>query len=129
MPNDPAHILIYGSNSKLLDLRKLVLEGRGYMVQTTCSQMEARQFLDFMNIDLLMLCHTLPTEECDSLATEAETAWPRTKVLLLTAPTLQGCHQLQNHDSFAMSDGPTKLVQRVDDLLSPSGYAHHRGAF
>jgi len=99
MPNEPAYILIYGRDLNLLKLRKLVLQLRGYVVLTTCSEIEARQFLSFTAIDLMLLCYTLPTEECDSLVREATIAWPGTKVLILTASTFDGCHQQQGVDS------------------------------
>jgi len=121
MRDDTTYVLLYGKDPKLLDLRKMILQCRGYVVGTTSSQAEARQLLAFTDINLLVICHRLPTEECDALEKEAPIAWRRTRVLVLTASARDGCDAKKNGYSFATGNGPAQFARKVDDLVRTLG--------
>jgi len=78
-----AAIVIYGRDSSLLALRKLVLEPSGYFVRVTTSAGTLRDYLDDSFVDLLLLCQTLPTKEANELVKIAHTAWPWTNILAM----------------------------------------------
>lgn len=109
---------MYGVDPQLLRLRKLVLETVGHSVRIASSGDQVRRIIETSQIDLLLLCHTLPTEECNNLIKVAQDAWPWIKVLVLVG-TRTGCRGSDLDEEFDANEGPEKLLSKIDDLVDP----------
>jgi CheY-like chemotaxis protein len=60
-------VLSIGSQLAVLDTRELILRSAGYIVVSAISIEEAVRFFQDGDFDLIVLCHTLPTKECERL--------------------------------------------------------------
>ena len=109
-------ILIYGNNIELLQLRKLVLETTGYFVWITTDIRKVEEHLLMRRVDLLVLCHSLSTEECERVSQLISVVQPETKVLALSAVG-SGCKLQHDHATCDTLDGPAKLVATVTRLV------------
>lgn len=76
-------VLIFGHDARLLDSRKWVLQGCGYRALSA-------RFLSAIDrvpleppVDLLVLCYTLSSRECESAIVKARIRWPEVKTLVL----------------------------------------------
>ena len=59
----PISILLFGRNTRLLESRKMVLQSVGYRVYVASDLSTASRMLGNVEIDLLILCHSLPMED------------------------------------------------------------------
>jgi DNA-binding response OmpR family regulator len=80
----PISILLFGRNTRLLETRKMVLESVGYRVYLASDLSTASYMLREAEIDLLILCHSLPMEE-RGRALAVTYHWPMMRSLVLTA--------------------------------------------
>lgn len=111
--NENAHILIAGRDASLLDTRGLVLQSAGYKVSTTLQPIAQAPGLN--GVGLLIVCHTLSTEERQSDLAALVGAAPQTKALCLTPHKgpLEPC--IPTLDSY---QGPYEMLRVVNRLLS-----------
>jgi DNA-binding response OmpR family regulator len=79
----PSSILIFGYDDHLLNSRRWVLEGQGYVVKTTFDLKEAGQILSTGQIDLLILCQTLSAEDYASALALARSKQPAIGILVM----------------------------------------------
>ena len=84
MPN-PAYILVYGRDRKLLETRCLVLESTGGTVHATTKILEAERILRDEHPDLLVLCYTLTAADRAEILESAQQFCPGIRTLVLTA--------------------------------------------
>jgi len=108
-------IFIVGRDQILLETRKQILEKAGYSVATACSTMEMEEILQDHPVDLLMLCHTLHSGQCNEAVTSAKQANSKVIIVVLTAasrPCVEGAdivvHQMSS---------PQRLLDMVRELL------------
>ena len=80
----PACLLIYGTDSKLLDTRRMVLEYAGHHVLAQLDPLSAAPYLSELNFDVLILCHTLSPEDCHRVASLAYVRWPAIRTITLS---------------------------------------------
>lgn len=113
------NLLICGLDPLLLDTRRLILERCGYQVWCASNLVNARQIIQSRRVDLLILCHSLSTDECDQLRAIASIHSPQTKILTLSAG-FKGCRGEMISQIFDTSDGPAKLLSVVEQLLPKS---------
>ncbi len=61
------NLLLCGLNPQLLDTRKLILERCGYQVSIAFNPVNAQRIIQSRRVDLVILCHSLSTDECDQV--------------------------------------------------------------
>ncbi|MGA7156771.1 MAG: hypothetical protein WBY53_08005 [Acidobacteriaceae bacterium] len=67
-------------------------------------------------MDVILLCHTLTTEECDKAVLLTHDRWPAAQVVALLAGQ-SGCVDLADATVEA-SDGPTKLINTIKHQIN-----------
>ena len=77
-------ILLFGRNTRLLESRKILLQSVGYRVFMASNLSTASHMLREVEIDLLILCHSLPMED-RGRALALNYLWPMMRSLVLTA--------------------------------------------
>jgi DNA-binding NtrC family response regulator len=77
-------ILIYGYDHTLLETRGWVFERNGFDVGTASQITQAEQTLHSREIDLFLICHTIPSQERSSAVAAIHTIRPNVKVMLVT---------------------------------------------
>jgi DNA-binding response OmpR family regulator len=112
----PASILSIGIDQELLPLRNLVLrQVGGYAVQQQSDLSRVlRVFMDG-DFDLVILCHSIPANERQRIASAIKAARPSTLVLVVRA---DGEATGVADGSVHSLDGPEVLLQSVRELLS-----------
>jgi DNA-binding NtrC family response regulator len=80
----PITILLFGRSTRLLETRKIVLQSAGYRVYLASDLSAARHLLREKEIDLLILCRSLPMED-SGRALALTYRWPMMRSLVLTA--------------------------------------------
>jgi CheY-like chemotaxis protein len=109
-------ILLVGQDHRLLDTRAAVLRQTGANV-TISGGAEARKVVLSENPDLVVLCHSLPVEDAESVADETRKCCPGAKVLLvLPAADPDRPYQDSKFDGITAAE-PVRLVGRAKELL------------
>ena len=110
-------ILVYGRDARLLETRRWVLEQETSRVWTavTLSQFDLLESDD--PIDLLILCHSLSTEDCEPAIALATARWPGIKILALFAG-MKGCHPGSFAGAEDAARGPAHLLKAVAQLVA-----------
>ena len=117
-------ILIYGRDAQLLESRKLLLERSGARVWQAINLTEIARLDPERDIDLLILCHSLKTEQCDRALAMAQGRWPGVQCLMLTAGS-RGYHPGLPGRFVDVNDGPANLLSTVAKLLPNEQAAPH----
>ena len=114
MPTQPS-ILVYGRDPSLLDTRRWVLEKAGYRVLSAQTLAEAERIASTEPISLLVLCHSLTTQDCQDALAAANMLQPEMRRLLISANTPVCSHE---HKDFVLRafDGPSALIAAVQEL-------------
>jgi hypothetical protein len=125
MPSSPA-VLIYGQDQQLLDTRQWILEGAGYRVWSRTEISGIAHVIAYHQIDLLILCHSLSRDECESALVLARYESPLMKTLVLTADQCEYQAKLTS-EVLDIRQGPTKLIAEVGKLIpcESTAYSHH----
>ena len=82
---DQAHILVVDDDARLRNLLSRFLSENGFLVTTADNAQEAREVLDYLQYDLIILDVMMPGEDGVSLTRSLKKAANKTPVLLLTA--------------------------------------------
>ena len=109
-------ILVYGSDPLLVDTRTMVLEKAGYAVFTAREASDVERIVLSQKISLIVLCHTLSSEKCETALELAESRRPAIRSLVLTAGTTP-CSERSQDAVLSAFDGPRRLVETVENLL------------
>lgn len=109
-------VLVHGSDEALLSTRTMVLENAGFRVLSSVDQAEAEAVIERGDIALVVLCHSLSSEDCDAVVKVANEQNPPLKTLVLTAGESK-CAEHSPAASISAFDGPRKLVETVQFLL------------
>lgn len=110
------YILVYGRDERLQETRRMILASKGYRVIAVSSPAEIETMDSADEVDLLMLCHTLTTEECGRAIAAVQSRWPKARSLFLTSGRF-GCHKEFRSEIFDSMEGPEKLVTKVSRLV------------
>ena len=115
MPNFPL-ILCVGYDARLLDSRSKVLATRYNVEYISLRQGESLR-LPSHNFDLLVLCHTLPTEHAMRVADWFHAQWPHALVVRMFT---SGPAAVPMRADLAVdaTDGPARLLTQINGLLS-----------
>ncbi len=117
MSNNPVpSILLYGTDESLMETRAWVIERAGLKVRRTRDGVEVRRSIAEDRIDLLILCHTLTTQEVDRVLDEAHRQ-PASHTLVLSAHVTDFPETAQDAVLSAFS-GPHTLITKVLELVA-----------
>ncbi len=108
----PASVLVFGRDSQLVHTRSLILEKAGFHVRTAASLPDIHQLLSEPSMDVMLLCHSLSTAECDEALTMTQERWPQIQTISLISGS-SGCNSQPTDSVLNASDGPAKLIQEV----------------
>jgi hypothetical protein len=106
----------YGTNNLLLEIRQLILMHAGYCMEKAMSLVELDRMVEQERVDLLILCHSLPEEECGRAVALVQARWPEVKVLTLSATNLPA-QGLRNGRGMLPANGASALVETVQKIL------------
>jgi len=107
-------ILYAGRDHGLVQLRRLVLQGKDYVVDT-CDDIEdfVRKFLDG-DYDLVLLCNSLRQGERERLISLVHRFSRRTPVLLVCSSPAESAH----HSYPACTGEPQAVLRAVGEVLA-----------
>ena len=111
-----ASVLIYGHNSSLLETRSWILEKAGFAVNRADSLAQVERLLAGGRKDVLLLCHTLSTEDCVAVERMLEGLCPALKVLALMTRT-EACHGPVDASLLSLPTEPSRMVTTLQQLL------------
>ncbi len=86
-----------------------------FNVVTVGSMAEMQALAQDRVFDVVLLCHSLSSEECDLAATTARRRWPEAKILAL-AVERSSCQSYAQHTIRGL-DGPRLLIQAIEHLV------------
>jgi hypothetical protein len=115
LPEKP-RVLCISRDSHLMRTRQLVLATQ-YEVVSVDSIEGIEALPTDQDFDLIVLCHSLSSEECDQCVEIASTRWPQAKIVALSVERAD-CSEYADRVVRGM-DGPRFLLQTIDRLLLP----------
>lgn len=107
-------VLAVGSNLPLMSTRILVLRSAGYIVESASSLQEAVDRFHLGDFDIVLLCHSVPMEDRERLATSIRATGSLTPIVSIAS-------KLGECDAFAnatLEDGPNKFLVGIREALS-----------
>lgn len=109
------HLLCYGHEEMLLYTRKLILD-REFLVNRCQDTATLSEILSQGRLDLILLCQSVPEQECEEVIEMVRAASAETKVLALHGASSGSCSV---HSDAAMEnlDGPRALLRQIHALL------------
>jgi DNA-binding NtrC family response regulator len=78
-------ILSFGYEPVLMAVRALLLRKAGYQVQNTSSRESLMRHLDSGEFHLLIICHTIPSDEQNSLIASVQRLRPGLRIVCLSS--------------------------------------------
>jgi len=123
-------ILLFGNDSHLLESRQWVFESAGYEVYAATSFLALDHILanhpGSLPIDLMILCHSLSTEECNRARSLALARFPKMEVVILAVHSCVS-HTIEGDMVVDTAEGPRTLLENVEDLaikpMEPEAWA------
>lgn len=111
-----SHVLVVGRDPMLLHTRKLIL-GTYFQVSTAGRASEAEAICAKKTFDLVVLCYSLSSDECQRIAGLVRRQEPRPKILVLSAsePSLVDCVADQQLPSKV---GTYALLKKSAEMLA-----------
>lgn len=110
-------ILVYARDPSLLQTRSWLLERAGFEVYRAKELSEAEWIASNQPIDLLILCHSLHPEDCQSILQAVDNLRPEMKKLLVTAHT-DVCTEGRAEPQLSAFAGPRALIATVKTILA-----------
>lgn len=117
-------LLCYGHDDLLLFTRKKILE-REYFVETCTHITGLEPILSRGPIEVVVLCHSVPDEECQEVLLRVRERSPSVKVLVLYETDPQFCTE-HSDKTMESLDGPYTLIEDVHALMKEA--AHRRSS-
>jgi DNA-binding NtrC family response regulator len=108
----PASVLVFGRDSQLVHTRGLILEKAGFRVRTAASLPDIQQMPSEPNMDIMLLCHSLSTQDCDEALIITHERWPQIQTIALVSGSLD-CGSESADAAIETSEGPAKLINAV----------------
>jgi DNA-binding response OmpR family regulator len=113
-----ALVLSVGSDPRVLETRELLLRSAGYSVVTAISIKEAVFLFKDGNFDAIILCHTIPTRDCERLTGSIRATGSRIPIVCVAgAPG-------DEHNCFAdatLDKNPAVFLQEIEGILRKRG--------
>lgn len=113
--NSHARVLVVSRDEMLLRSRQLIL-GAFFLVEGAGRFTEARAMLNSKSFDLIVLCHSLTSTECEQLAMLARKQVPRPQVLAMGASSRASINPWADKQ-LGVDAGPYGLVKKCAEML------------
>lgn len=113
--NSHARVLIVSRDEMLLRSREMIL-GAFFAVRSAGRFNEARTLLTSNIFDLIVICHSLPPDECERLAAMARERSPRCQVLAMSASSRSSA-KLWADKQLGVDAGPYGLLKKCAEML------------
>ena len=113
--NSHARVLVVSRDEMLLRSRQMIL-GAFFLVEGAGRFTEARSLLDCRTFDLVVLCHSLTSNECEQLAMLARRQIPRPQVLAMSASSRASIKPWAD-EQLGVDAGPYGLVKKCAEML------------
>ena len=114
------HVLLYGNDETLLTTRSWILTKSGFLVDRATSADEVERKVAEHRPEVLILCHTLSSEECRRVGQIATQSQLLMRTLVL-ATRFSGCTPNLPSTLFVVSPDPQRLISTVQDLACGRG--------
>ena len=112
-----APLLIYGHDALLVKTRSWVLEKSGCDVLTTTDDAAVRKLITEVDVELLILCHTLTRAAREAALSEARRLRPAMRKLILT-PSPADFSPRQDEMALSAFADPRTLIAAVEQMTS-----------
>jgi hypothetical protein len=109
-------ILVYGTDSTLLQTRQWMLESLGYRTLTATELWHFGLIPREPPVQLLVLCHSLTQKDCTEAENLAASRWASIKVLALATAEIKPGLRLLDDPAIAL-DGPLNFLSTVKNLI------------
>jgi len=116
-------VLSVGSDSRVLETRELILRSAGYSVVSALSIKEAAYLFKDSDFDVIVLCHTLSTKDCERLTGTIRASGSRIPIVCVSDSTFDG------RKSFAdetVDKSPAAFLRSIEDVLRNRGQSETR---
>jgi len=121
-------IVLAGQDVPLLETRAEVLKKIDAEV-VYCIGSDALKVVTAEMPDLLVLCHSLGTEEAESIAAATRACCPKTKILLVVSQVTTGMPDWAEKFDAVSQPEPARLLVRATKLLSNLPFPQGRDVF
>ncbi len=108
----PASVLVFGRDYQLVHTRGLILEKAGFQVRTASSLPDIQQLLSEPYMDVMLLCHSLSSQECDEALAITHQRWLQIQTIALVSGS-SDCGSESADTVMEATDGPAKLISAV----------------
>jgi response regulator RpfG family c-di-GMP phosphodiesterase len=109
-------ILLVGEDEGLLETRSEVLKRTGAIVTSHIGD-DALKVVQSKVPDLVVVCHSLPTSDAESMADEVRRCCPKTRILLVLSELgVDRPYKDTKFDATSPAE-PSKLIERATELL------------
>jgi DNA-binding response OmpR family regulator len=116
--NSPSRVLVVSRDEMLLRTREMML-GAFFAVRGAGRFSEAKALLNTDSFDLIVLCHSLTSDECERLSVLAHERSPRPLVLAMSASSRVAIRPWADRQ-LGVDQGPYGLLKKCAEML---GYA------
>jgi CheY-like chemotaxis protein len=122
-----ALVLSIGLDSRVLDTRALILRSVGYTVLTAMSVKEAVPLLQSNDFDVIVICHTLPTKDCERLVSLVRASGSRIPIVTVSGSAFG--QQSVSADA-TLDKEPVAFLREMGEVLRSHGQTQvlHREA-
>ena len=110
-------ILLVGEDALLLESRALLLRSTGAETITASTYQFARESTA-EEVDLVVLCHTIPAALRAEMSEDARRRWPDIPVVQVLKNEFETEPTLRYADEIVLSAEPGKLVRCTSELLN-----------
>lgn len=113
-------ILSVGKTKSLMVSRSMLLRHAGYGVEEAYSLREALRIADSVLLDAVLICHTIPTADRDSLISYIRERWKTLPIFCIdntgVPPPIKRCHVVSNTPEELLA-----AVNAVVQAIRPAG--------
>jgi DNA-binding NtrC family response regulator len=113
----PASVLVFGRDYQLVHTRGLILEKAGFHVRTVSTLPEIQRLPSEPTMDVMLLCHSLSTQDCAQALIITHDRWPQIQTIALVSGS-SGCGTEAADTVMEASEGPAKLISAVHRHLN-----------
>lgn len=109
-------IVVFGRDPGLLKTRRWVLEHAGFAVLTASDLADTERLILAERPDLLILCHSVPPEQCREAVALVHAALAPIKIIVMSAGT-ETCPVGEQDEAVSSFAGPRALVAVVERMV------------
>jgi DNA-binding NtrC family response regulator len=113
----PAAVLVFGRDHQLVHTRRLILQKAGFHVHTAASLADIQLLPPQPTIDVMLLCHSLSSQDCDDALLLTHERWPEIQTIALVAGS-SDCGSNFTDTVMESHEGPAKLIDTVRQRIN-----------